>query len=214
LYYWLSVLKKSKISKMRRVIASMNVTLDDFMSGTNGELDWHFPLWNEEMAAYAFEELNGADTIILGRITYQAMAAYWPRAAARDGCTRNDISFANLMNDRTKIVFSSTLKKAAWRNTKILRGDIAKEITALKQQRGGDMIIYGSGSIVTALIQAGLVDEYQVWIHPVVIGSGVPLFRDMRSRLDLKLLRTKRFASGVIILYYEPAYETKLMVDG
>lgn len=193
---------------MRRVIASMNVTLDDFMSGTNGELDWHFPLWNEEMAAYAFEELSGADTIILGRVTYQAMASYWPTAASRPGYTRNDIAFANLMNDRAKIVFSTTLKKAAWKNTRVMRGDIAKEITALKQERGGDMIVYGSGSIVTSLIQSGLVDEYQVWIHPVVIGSGVPFFKDMGSRLDLKLLRTKRFASGVIILYYEPIYES------
>jgi dihydrofolate reductase len=192
---------------MRRVIASMNVTLDDFMSGTNGELDWHFPLWNEEMAAYAFEELNGADTIILGRITYQAMASYWPAAATQKESTRHDMAFANLMNDRTKIVFSKTLKKAAWKNTKLVHGDVAKEIAALKQQRGGDMIVYGSGSIVTALIQSGLVDEYQVWIHPVVIGNGVPFFKDMRSRLDLKLLRTKRFASGVIILYYEPLYE-------
>jgi dihydrofolate reductase len=191
---------------MRRVIASMNVTLDDYMSGTNGELDWHFPLWNEEMAAYAFEELSGADTIILGRITYQAMASYWPGAATREGCTRNDIAFANLMNDRSKIVFSRTLKKASWKNTKLVSGNIVKEITTLKQQRGGDMIVYGSGSIVTTLIQAGLVDEYQVWVHPVVIGSGVPFFKDMRSRLELKLLRTKRFASGVIILYYEPMF--------
>lgn len=193
---------------MRRVIASMNVTLDDFMSGSNGELDWHFPLWNEEMAAYAFEELNATDTILLGRITYQAMASYWPTAANRPGTTRHDIAFANLMNDRNKIVFSTTLKKASWKNTKLVRGNIASEIAALKQTRGGDMIVYGSGSIVTTLIHAGLIDEYQVWIHPVVLGNGVPFFKDIRSRLDLKLLRTKRFASGVIILYYEPVYET------
>lgn len=180
---------------MRRVIVSMNVTLDGFFSGPRGELNWHFPLWNDEMSQSAFEQLSTMDTILLGRLTYQSMACYWPKAPASN--------FADMMNRLNKVVFSSTLQQAAWNNTQIVHENTAEEVARLKNQPGKNMIIYGSGSIVACLKEAGLIDEYRIWVHPVVIGSGKSLF-NLHDRMNLTLLRTKTFGSGVIVLYYQP----------
>src|SRR5215213_697022 len=141
------------MTTMRKLIVSMNITLDGFMSGPDCELDWHFSAWNNEMAQAAAEQLNRADTIILGRITYRAMARYWPMQAKKMACAREDIAFADMMNTYTKIVFSKTLQQPEWHNTKLVKGSIPKEISSLKQQPGKDMIIYGSGKLVAALMQ-------------------------------------------------------------
>jgi dihydrofolate reductase len=187
---------------MRKLIVSMNVTLDGFMSGPDSELDWHFNAWNEEMARMAAEQLSRTDTIILGRITYRAMARYWPMQAVNLLCAREDIVFADMMNTHTKIVFSKTLQSAEWNNTKLVKRNIAKEILNLKRQPGKDMIIYGSGKIVAALIQHDLVDEYQVWVHPVVLGKGKPLFPKLQQSINVALSNTKIFSSGVVMLSY------------
>ena len=180
----------------------MNVSLDGFMSGPNCELDWHFNAWNEEMAQEAAEQLSRADTIILGRITYRAMASYWPMRSVSLLCAREDIVFADMMNTHTKVVFSKTLRSAEWNNTRLVKRDIAKEITRLKHQQGKDMIIYGSGKIVSALIYLDLVDEYQVWVHPVVLGKGKPLFPELQQSIKMKLFNTRTFSSGVVMLSY------------
>lgn len=172
----------------------MNVTLDGFLSGPRGELDWHFPLWTEEMAQSACEQLSTMDTILMGRITYQSMACYWPKAPASD--------FGDMMNRLNKVVFSSTMQQAAWNNTRIVRENTAVEVTRLKNQPGKNIIVYGSRSIVACLKEAGLIDEYRIWVHPVVIGSGKSLF-NLHDRVKLTLLRTKTFGSGVIVLYYQ-----------
>ena len=178
------------------------MTLDGFMAGPQGELDWHFPLWNEEMSEFAVEQLSMMDSILLGRITYQAMAGYWPAEAVRQGNNRKNIDFAGMMNDHTKIVFSKTLTTTAWQNTRLIKRNIAQEVTRLKQQPGLDIIIYGSGSIISRLMRLGLIDEYVLWVHPVVLGKGRPLFKEFPDRHILQLLRTKTFSSGVVILYY------------
>ncbi|MBE7172564.1 MAG: dihydrofolate reductase [Williamsia sp.] len=180
---------------MRRVIVSINVTLDGFVSGPKGELDWHFPLWNEEMSGSACEQLQTMDTILMGRITYQSMSRYWPGAAP----TR----FGNMMNSFCKVVFSSTLQKTSWNNSRIAAGNVALEVNRLKKMPGKNMIVYGSISIVDCLKEAGLIDEYRIWVHPVVIGKGKPLF-NLHDHLSLQLLRSKTFGSGVIVLYYQP----------
>ena len=179
----------------------MNVTLDGFIAGPNCELDWHFNFWNEEMAKFAREQLSRADTILLGRVTYKAMANYWPAKAMDLSYAREDIAFACMMNSYAKIVFSKTLENIEWNNSRLIKNDIRKEILKLKRRQGKDIIIYGSGSIVSTLMQLGLIDEYVLWLHPVFIGKGKTLFSDPDDRLNLKLVNTKTLGSGVIILY-------------
>lgn len=172
----------------------MNLTLDGFMSGPDHELDWHFPLWNEEMSRFANAQLMSMDTILLGRLTYQSMVAYWPTAPL------DDYSFR--MNAYKKIVISSTLQHAAWTNTEIFAQGIEEKILALKNSPGKDIIIYGSRSIVTLLSLRGLIDEYRIWVHPVAIGKGIPLLNQTCHRIHLKLFNTRSFSTGVVLLYY------------
>jgi dihydrofolate reductase len=187
---------------MRKVIVSMNVTLDGFMAGPNCELDWHFQSWTNEMADSLYEQLSMADTILLGRVTYKAMARYWPSKANDLSFPREDIAFADLMNNYTKLVFSRTLTRSEWHNSKFIKGNPADEISKLKEQPGKDMIVYGSGKVVESLANSDLIDEFQLWVHPVLLGEGKPLFKNLQKRLSMKLSKTKTFGSGVIILYY------------
>lgn len=173
----------------------MNLTLDGFFAGPNGELDWHFPLWNDEMSSYALAQLRTMDTILLGRCTYQSMSAYWPLAPPEE--------FTIMMNNYTKIIFSKTLKSTEWKNSRLAKENVRNEVLQLKLQPGKNIIVYGSGSLVKSLMQLDLVDEYRFWLHPVIILSGQPFFNDF-NKTSLKLIRTKSFSSGVVILYYQP----------
>lgn len=183
----------------------MNVTLDGFMSGVNCELDWHLQSWTGEMAECLCEELSKADTILLGRITYNAMATYWPAKATDCSFPREDIAFADMMNSYNKIVFSKTLQKVRWNNSRLVKKNIAKEIFQLKQQPGKNIIVYGSGQLVSSLMQLNLIDEYQLWIHPVLLKEGNPLFSEHHNlqQLHLQLAKTKTFNSGVTLLCYK-----------
>jgi dihydrofolate reductase len=189
---------------MRKVILSTNVTLDGYMAGLNGELDWHFENWNEKMAEYAFGQLTMTDTILMGRVTYESMAEYWPEAEANPKGTRMDTEFARMMNTLPKIVFSTTLKEAGWNNSRIVRKNIEKEVKALKQQPGKDIIIWGGVRIVSTFISLGLIDEYRIFVAPVVLGRGLPLFKDINDSFNLRLLKSRAFRNGVILLTYEP----------
>ncbi len=180
---------------MRKVIVSMNVTLDGFLSDPHGGLDWHFSFWNEEMSACATEQLSNMDTIMIGRVTYETMAGYWPTAPR--GC------LTDLMNNHSKVVVSRTLPVAGWTNTRVVKSAGA-EISSLQSCKGKDIIVYGSSTLVSTLMQLGLIDEYRIWVHPVVIGSGVSLFGDQAKQMNLRLLRSKTFGTGVILLYYQP----------
>jgi dihydrofolate reductase len=198
---------------MRKVIISINVTLDGFMAGPQGELDWHFPHWNEEMAEFAYEQLSMMDSILLGRVTYEAMARYWPYEANNTNNSRQDIEYAKMMNSYAKIVFSKTLTAVEWRNARLVKKDLAKEVAALKEEPGMDMIVYGSGTIISRLMQLDLIDEYVLWLHPVVLGKGIPLFRKLQEKHALKLLKTKTFSSGVVILYYSKVDQPKMIPE-
>lgn len=190
---------------MRKVIVSMNLTLDGYMAGRNCELDWHFNYWNEEMAEHACHQLSKIDTILLGRVTYQAMAQYWPYQAFNLSFPREHIAFADMMNSHLKIVFSKTLQGATWNNSRLVKKDFRSEISRLKKQPGKDIIIYGSGRLVSSLMQSGLIDEYELWVHPLLLGEGKSLFHNLQSVHTLKLLKTRAFDSGVVILYYGAA---------
>lgn len=188
---------------MRKVIVSMNITIDGFMAGPNCELDWHFSYWNEEMAECATEQLRKADTILLGRVTYKAMSKYWPSVALDPCSPRQDLAFAGMMNSYNKIVFSTTLESADWSNSILIQHDVGKKVRLLKQQPGKDMIIYGSGTIVSLLMQCGLIDEYILWVHPVVLGKGKPLFRKVSDKQFVRLVSSTTFKSGVVLMNYE-----------
>lgn len=183
----------------------MNVTLDGYMAGRNCELDWHFNYWNEEMADHACHRLAETDTILLGRVTYMAMAQYWPYQSCNLSFPREHIAFADMMNSHLKIVFSKTLQRASWNNSLLIKKDFRAEISRLKKQAGKDIIIYGSGKLVASLMRAGLIDEYELWVHPVLLGEGKALFTGLPAMHTLKLLKTRPFDSGVVILYYGAA---------
>jgi len=188
---------------MRKIIVSMNVTLDGYMAGPECELDWHFKSWNEEMARATAEQLSRADTILLGGITYRGMASYWTSTPVSLLAPREDLDFADMLNRYPKVVFSKSMSTVNWNNSRLAKKDIAVEVDELKHEPGKDMIIYGSGKIVTILTKLGLVDEFRMWVHPVVIGCGKPLFKDLQKALQLQLFKTETFRSGVVILFYE-----------
>ncbi len=180
---------------MRRVIVSNVVSLDGFFERPNKELDW--VVLDEEFFAYANDMLRSADTLLFGRTTYLHMEGCWP-AAPKD-------EIADHMNNLAKIVFSGTLEKAGWNNSRLVKTDAAAEVLRLKQESGKDIVILGSATLASFLLQQGLIDEYRVILNPVLIGAGNPLFEGIRQTLRLKLQQTKLFASGVIALYYQKA---------
>lgn len=185
---------------MRKLIFQMMVTLDGFFEGPNKELDWH--VWNEEMNEYANQLLNSADALLFGRKTYELMAGFWPTPAA----DTEDKNIADKMNNLAKIVFSKTLSTVDWNNTRLVKEDVAGEIFKLKQYKPGQekvIVIFGSSDFACSLIQHHLIDEYQIIVNPVVLGKGKRFFEGLNDKLDLKLLRTKTFSSGNVLLYYE-----------
>lgn len=183
---------------MRRIIVSMMVSVDGFIEGSNKEIDWHNV--DSEFNIYAEEMLNHVDLIIFGRVTYQLMAKFWP---SREALVHDPI-IADKMNNLPKIVFSKTLSGTEWKNTRLAKEEIEKEITQLKKQAGKDMVILGSGSIVSQLTQLGLIDEYRIIVNPVILGSGKPLFSGLDRRYRLKLVKSKPYLNGNILLSYEP----------
>ena len=187
---------------MRKVIASINISLDNYMSGPNCELDWHFEKWGPDLAESFSKQLSHADTILLGRITYCAMARYWPQQAQDLDYPREDIAFAHMMNVYTKVVFSNTLTHLPWMNSKLLKGNLKKEILKLKKQAGKDIIIYGSAKLISSMVELGLIDEYVLYVHPVILGSGKPLFKNSADTLNMKLIKTQSFRTGVVMLCY------------
>lgn len=182
---------------MRKIIVSNYVSLDGFFAGPKGEIDWF--VWDKETAEYSIQQLNSIDTILFGRTTYDLMAGYWPTPEA----VKNDPIIAEKMNDLPKVVFSTKLEKVEWKNSRLVKGNIIDSTLKLKKRPGKDMVIFGSGSIVSQFTQHGLIDEYRIFVNPIVLGSGKFQFKDLNERLKLKLLSTKTFQCGVVLLYYE-----------
>ena len=183
---------------MRKVIVSNYVTVDGFFAGPNGELDWF--AWDDEMAKYSIYLMDMVDTILFGRVTYQLMVDYWPTTAAAD---ENPI-IAEGMNNLAKVVFSTTLREVAWNNSRLVTENIEEEISHLKQLPGKDMVIFGSGTLVSTLTQLGLIDEYRLIVTPVVLGQGKPLFLAIKERLNLHLIHATPFGCGNVLLHYRP----------
>jgi len=184
---------------MRKLTVFNFVTLDGYIAGRNGDITWHNV--DAEFQEYAQRNSNSGNTLLFGRLTYELMASYWPSSEA----LKNDSIVAQGMNRSEKIVFSRTLDKANWANTRLVKDDMLGEVRKLKQQNGKDLTILGSGTIVAQLAQADLIDEYQLMLNPVVIGKGKTMFEGIKNRLTLKLIKTRSFSNGNVLLYYEPA---------
>lgn len=180
---------------MRKIIAAINITLDGFCDHTAGIAD-------DELHQHYTDLLNNSGTILYGRITYQLME-YWPPIVKNPTGNKSVDDFAVAIDNISKIVFSHTLKTVDWKNTKLATRDLKEEVLQLRQQEGKDILI-GSPGLISALTQLGLIDEYQLCVHPVILGKGLPLFKNINEKIILKLLKTKTFNSGAIVLYYEP----------
>ena len=187
---------------MRKVIVSEYVTLDGVMEDPGGgegteHGGWSFQFWSEEAAKFKCDELFASDALLLGRVTYQGFARAWPSIT--------DQGFADRMNSLPKFVVSTTLEKLEWNNSRLIKENIAEEVSKLKQQPGQDILIAGSVELVYTLMRHDLIDEYRIMVHPVVVGSGKRLFRDGSQTKVLKLVDTKTFSSGIVVLSYQPA---------
>lgn len=172
------------------------MTLDGFCDHTAGIAD-------DETHQHFSDLLSDADTLIFGRITYQLMESYWPSVVKNPTGNKPMDEFAVLIDNISKIVFSRTLNNLDWKNTHLKKEIIKEEVIGLKQQAGKNILV-GSPSLIVALTQLDLIDEYQLVVQPIILGSGLPLFKNIRDQINLKLLKTKIFGCGVITLYYEP----------
>jgi class 3 adenylate cyclase/dihydrofolate reductase len=189
---------------VRRLIASEFVTLDGVMEAPghdqhrDGRNTWALQYAGEDQQRFKVDELLNADAILLGRVTYEIFASFWPTAPRDEG-------FADLINSIPKYVVSKTLKTASWNNTTVLTGEPTEEVAELKRQPGGDILLHGSAQLFNALAEADLIDEYRLMVFPVVLGSGTQLFGAFRNARHLRLVDTRTFKSGVTVLTYRPA---------
>jgi dihydrofolate reductase len=184
---------------MRKLSVFNFMTLNGYFKGAHGAINWHKDK-DPEKDAFSAESMKSGNTLLFGRMTYEMMASFWPTPAALEQAP----ALAEGMNNTEKIVFSRTLKKAGWNNTRIIKDDLVEEIRRLKQGPGKDMTLLGSGSILTQLAEQGLIDDYLFMVDPVAIGDGTPIFKGIGKELRLKLTMTKTFKSGVILLCYQP----------
>jgi len=187
---------------MRKLVVFNQVTLDGYIADAHGDMSWAHKD-DAEWNAYGAENARGGGVLLLGRITYDLMAGYWPTPAAR----ANAPAVAEAMNGMQKVVFSRTLKQASWQNTTLVGGrgvDIAVAVRKMKREPGPGMAILGSGSIVAQLTQAGLIDEFQIVMNPVVLGNGKTMFEGLKEKVTLKLTKTRAFGNGNVVLCYEP----------
>jgi dihydrofolate reductase len=186
---------------MRHLILLMHVSLDGFVAGPNGEMEWirlDDALFDDVAAVAAT-----ADTALYGRVTYQMMESYWPTAGESPTATKHDLEHSRWVNDALKIVFSRTLATTTWQNSRIIRDNFAEEVRKLKAQRGKNLLMLGSATTAHTFMQHGLIDEYRLNVNPVVLGGGLPLFARLEDRLKLKLVSAKPYESGVVGLHYQ-----------
>lgn len=181
---------------MRRVVLQMGISVDGIVAGGPRGQEQPGGAEHPDVKAWKLESLHKVGTHIMGRVTYEEMAAHWPSSTD---------PYAELMNDIPKVVFSKTLRRAEWPESRIASGDLAKEINNLKREAGKDLMAHGGASFVQALSRLGLVDEYRLVINPVALGSGQPLFKDLAAPLRLNLIEAKTFPTGTVIHVYRLA---------
>jgi dihydrofolate reductase len=188
---------------MRKLSVFNLITLDGYFTGANGDISWH--MVDDEFQELANKASNSGSTLLFGRVTYQLMASFWPTAEA----LKMDPVVAKGMNASPKIVFSRKLKSVDWENTRLAKGDLVAEVKKLKRGTGKGLTILGSGSIVAQLADAGLIDEYQILLNPVALGRGRSMFEGLSKKLPFKLVDSRIFKNGNVLLTYAPTTAKK-----
>ena len=187
---------------MRALRLQMQISLDGFVSGPNGEMDWMEWDWDDDLNDYVATFTESVDNILLGRKLAEAFIPYWSNAARTP--QHPEHRFASRMDDTSKTVFSKKLHEAPWPNTKIAHGNLADEINKLKKQKGKDIIVYGGAGFVSSLVKLGLIDDYQLLVNPVAIGKGLTIFGELENNLHLQLVGSRSFECGIVALRYKP----------
>lgn len=185
---------------MRKLISFMHISLDGFVAGPNGEMNWIKV--DEEIFDHVGKRIGETDTALYGRVTYEMMQNYWPNAGKQPGASKHDIEHSGWYSKAHKIVLSKTMKGASLTNTTIISNDLSKEINEIKQGAGSEILVFGSPTATHSLIQQNLIDGYWLFVNPVVLGEGIPLFTNIKDKIKLKLLTTHQFTSGVTELNY------------
>ena len=180
---------------MRKIVAGLFIALDGVYEAPD---QWHFPYFNDEMGAEVQAGMDAADTMLLGRKTYEEFAAFWPQQSAAD------VDIAPFMNDTPKLVVSNTLQTLDWQNSTLVSGDVNAELTRIKELPGKNISVVGSGTLVRSLLQDGVLDELRLLVHPIVAGSGKRLFPEGTAQIPLRLTDSRTLSTGVLALTYEP----------
>ena len=187
---------------MRKLKLQVQMSVDGFIAGNNGEMDWMVWNWDDEIKKYVSAITEPVDCIIMGKNLATGFIPYWKNVASNP----DDLQypFGKKMTDTHKVVFTKTLKDSVWENTSLATGDLTSEIARLKNQNGKDMIVYGGASFVSALIKEGLIDEFHLFVNPVVLGKGLTIFKDVNHKQGLTLVNSASFECGIVLLHYEP----------
>jgi dihydrofolate reductase len=185
---------------MRKIISFMHISLDGFVAGPNGEMDWIKA--DEEIFDYVGKRISKGDTALYGRVTYQMMENYWPTAGNKPTATRHEIEHSKWYAGIHKIVLSKTMNGLGLANTTIISENLADKINEIKQQPGNEILLFGSPTATHSLIQLNLIDGYWLFVNPIILGRGIPLFADIKDKIKLKLVSTRQFTCGVTELDY------------
>lgn len=187
---------------MRKLKLQVQMTIDGYIAGPAGEMDWVATNWDDELKGHVTALTEPVDTIVLGRKLAEGFIPYW--AGVAENADDLQFSAGEKFTGTHKVVFSKTLEQSPWTNTVLAKEDLAQEINALKNTEGSDIIAYGGATFVSALIQQGLIDEYHLFINPVAIGSGLSIFKQLQHNRALELVKATPFSCGIVVLQYKP----------
>lgn len=179
----------------------MHISLDGFVAGPKGEMNWI--KINDEIFTHVEKRINGTDTALYGRVTFQMMESYWPSAAEKPNASRHDVAHSKWYKNSRKIVLSNSLKETDFEKTTIISNNLTDRINEIKQQEGSEILLFGSPTATHALIEQKLIDGYWLFVNPIILGQGIPLFTGSKEKTNLKLLNSQSFACGVNELNYE-----------
>jgi dihydrofolate reductase len=194
---------------MRKIKLQMQLSLDGFVCGPSGEMDWMVWEWDRVLKDYAAELTTSADTFLMGRATGEGMAMYWPTVFSNPESKEEDKWMAAKLNNLPKVVFSRTVTSINWTNVRVAN-DIVEEVRELKKEPGKDILLYGGAGLVSSFIRENLIDEYHLFINPAIIGKGKTIFRNLKERMALKLVKTTPSTTGIVILQYVPGKENEI----
>jgi dihydrofolate reductase len=194
---------------MRKIKLQMQLSIDGFVCGPNGEMDWMIWEWDDVLKNYAGDLTRSADTFLMGRNTGEGMAVYWPTVAGNPESKEEDKWMADKLNNLPKVVFSKTVTSINWTNARV-SNDMVEEVRELKKEPGKDIMLYGGAKLVSSFIRENLIDEYHLFINPAIIGKGKTIFSDLKEKMNLKLVKATPSATGIVILHYTPQIENEI----